>query len=95
MSYFWIWIYAAAVVGGIGGFFLCAILSANNLALNWGKEQVPGPLSLSEIVEWLRCQVLKDYFMREIVRLVYDGKRTIHKNPIRKKPAEKYPTSER
>ena len=93
MSY--LWIYVAFVVGGAVGFFLCAILSANNLALNWGKERII-IYHLDGVVSWItKGGGDIDRTMREIVRRVYDGKRTIHKNPIGKKPADKYPTSER
>lgn len=84
MDYFWIWIYVALVAGGVGGFFLCAILNAK-------KDR--GIFTVDNVVKWLKTCPDKGIYL--IVRWVYDSKRTIHKNPIRKKPAEKYPASER
>jgi len=94
MSYFLI--YVAFIVGGAVGFFLCAILGANNLALNWGKNRTI-IYHLDGVVSWItKGGGDTDRTMREIVRRVYNGNRAIHKNPgPRKKAADKYPTSER
>lgn len=87
MSYFWIWIYIALIVGGIGGFFLRALLSAS-------KNH---PINADDVMMWISTQNIseRERMAYLIVRLVYSAKRTIHKNPIRKKPADKYPVSER
>ncbi len=73
----WLWLFLAVSFGGIMGFGICALLSKN-------KQE---PLDVTTVVCWITSRILPDDTMDEIVRRVYDGKRTIHKNPIRKKVA--------
>ena len=82
----YLWIYVAVVVGAVIGFGVRHFIGPN-------KKEVP--FNTLTVVDWILCQPFYSHLMDDIVRLVYDGKRTIHKNPIRKKPADKYPTSER
>ena len=86
----YLWFYFAAVVGGIMGFGVCALLNASK-----DKEV----FTVENIVKWLTCSLdstVMDKTIDLIVRRVYDGTRSVHRKsgPRRKKPSDKYPTSE-
>ncbi len=75
----YLFLYIAVAIGFASGFFLCTLLKASH------DKKV---FTVDNVVKWLKVNPDMDKAIYLIVRRVYEGKRTIHKNPIRKKVAE-------
>jgi hypothetical protein len=60
----------------------------NWIIMHKSEQETREALSIFGIADWIKGQRgenAPDEFMKAIVRRVYDGKRTVHKNPIRTK----------
>ena len=69
-----LWIYLAAVAGGIMGFLVCALISIN-------RERI---YHLDGVIRWIMKEGGDiDKTMKEIVRRVYDGRKHLSYNPVK------------